>query len=213
MLFRSVPGFRKGKAPRKIIERMYGIGIFLNDTIEDLIPDVLKFATDSSELDIVGIPEVTDVNLKDNDTRVELTLSAALRPAVTIGEYKGLSAPKPELDVSDDEVMREVETIRARNARQESVERPAATGDIAVISYEGFIDGTPFEGGKGENYDLELGSGAFIPGFEDKLVGMEVSEEREIDLVFPENYKEDLAGKPVVFKVTLHELKEKINAK
>ena len=205
----NVPGFRKGKAPRRIVEKMYGIGVFLNDAIDILLPDVLSFATEDSGLDVVGYPKVTAIDLKDNDTRAEIKLVTGLRPDVTVGKYKGLSAPKPALEVAEQEILDEIETIRQRNARIETVERAAAMGDVTVIDFEGFLDGVPFEGGKGESFELELGSGRFIPGFEEKLVGMNASEERDIDLVFPENYKEDLAGKAVVFKVKLLELKEK----
>ncbi|MCL2627200.1 MAG: trigger factor [Oscillospiraceae bacterium] len=205
----GVPGFRKGKAPRKIIEKMYGVAIFMNDALDSLLPDVLKFAMKDTDLDIVGYPKISNIDLKDNDTWAEITLIAALRPEVKLKKYKGLSAEKPSIEVPKSEIDSELEAMRQRNARMEPAERPAKMGDIAVINFEGFLDGVPFDGGKGENYDLELGSGSFIPGFEEKVEGMEIGEERDIDLVFPENYKEDLAGKAVVFKVKLNEVKEK----
>jgi len=205
----AVPGFRKGKAPRKIIERMYGAEIFLSDALDDILPDVLRFAVEESEHNIVGYPRVTDVDLKEEKTRVEITLTAALYPEVTIGKYKGLTAQKPTVEVPDSEVEAEITSVRTRNARIEKADRPAENGDITVIDFEGFVDGIAFEGGKGENYELELGSGQFIPGFEEKVEGMAVGDERDIDLVFPVNYKEDLAGKAVVFKVKLNEVKEK----
>ena len=206
----AVPGFRKGKAPRKIIEKMYGAEIFLSDALDDIMPDVLSYAMKETEFDIVGYPRITDLDVKDDKRSAEITLTAALRPEVTIGKYKGLSAPKPVIEIPESEIDASVETTRERNARMEKVERPAESGDIATIDFEGFVDGVAFEGGKGENHELTLGSGSFIPGFEEKVEGMETGETRDIDLVFPEDYKEDLAGKPVVFKVTLNELREKI---
>jgi len=205
----SVPGFRKGKASRKMIERMYGASIFHSDALENLMPNVMKFAADESGLKIISYPEVTDVTFAEDASNVVITLEATLYPEVTLGEYKGLSAPKLPAEVPDEEIDREVMAVRLRNARIEKVERPAENGDIAVIDFEGFLDGVPFDGGKGENHDLELGSGSFIPGFEDKILGMSVDEERDIDLVFPDEYAEELAGKAVVFKVKLNELREK----
>jgi len=206
----AVPGFRKGKAPRKIIERMYGAEIFLSDALDEILPQVVRFVMKDTELDTVGYPKISDVDVANPSEGAKVTMIAALYPEVKLGEYKGLSAPKPETSVSDEEVDKEVEAMRTRNARVEAVERPAKIGDVTIINFEGFLDGVPFEGGKGENYNLELGSGQFIPGFEDKIVGMTVGEERDLDLVFPENYKEDLAGKAVVFKVKVNEIKEKM---
>ena len=206
----AVPGFRKGKAPRKIIERMYGVELFLSDALDEILPQVVRFSMKDTDLNTVGYPKISDVDVTTPSEGAKVTLIAALYPEVSIGEYKGLSAPKPETGVSDEEIEKEIETMRTRNARIESVERPAKIGDATIINFEGFLDGVPFEGGKGENYNLELGSGQFIPGFEDKIVGMAVGEERDLDLVFPENYKEDLAGKAVVFKVKVNEIKEKI---
>jgi len=206
----AVPGFRKGKAPRKIIEKMYGVEIFLSDALDDILPDTLRFAMKESEFNIVGYPKVSDVDIKENNTYAEVTLIAALYPEVKIGKYKGLSAPKLSVEVPEAEIESQVATMRDRNARIEKADRPAANGDIAVIDFEGFVDDVAFEGGKGENYELTLGSGQFIPGFEEKVEGMAAGDTRDIDLVFPENYKEDLAGKPVVFKVKLNEVKEKL---
>ena len=205
----AVPGFRKGKAPRRMIEKMYGPEIFLSDALDDILPEVLRFAVKENELELVGYPKVSDVDLKDENKGVVFTLIAALYPEVTLGKYKGLSAPKPPVEVKDSEIENEIEAVRKRNARIEKADRAAQNGDITLIDFEGFVNDVAFEGGKGENYELELGSGQFIPGFEDKVIGMEVGEERDIDLVFPEKYKEDLAGKPVVFKVKLNEVKEK----
>jgi len=206
----AVPGFRKGKAPRKMIEKMYGPEIFISDALDEILPEVLTYAMKESDFNTVGYPKVTDVDLKDDKTRAEVTLILALYPEVIIGKYKGLSAQKPTVEVPESEINKEVETIRTRNARIEKVDRPAKDGDITIIDFEGFVDNVAFEGGKGENYELELGSGQFIPGFEEKVEGMAIGEERDLDLVFPENYKEDLAGKAVVFKVKLNEVKEKI---
>jgi len=206
----AVPGFRKGKAPRKIIERMYGPEIFLSDALDDILPETLRFAMKETDLNVVGYPKVSDVDIKEGSSGAEVTLIAALQPEVAIGKYKGLKAQKPSVDIPESEVENEVNSVRTRNARIEKTERPAANGDITVIDFEGFVDNVAFEGGKGENYELELGSGQFIPGFEEKVVGMKVGEERDLDLVFPVNYKEDLAGKAVLFKVKLNEVKEKI---
>jgi len=178
--------------------------------LDDIVPDVMDFTLKATDLDVVGYPKVSGVDMKDNNTRVEFTIIAALRPDVVIKKYKGLKAAKPPVNVPDSEVEAEVASVRSRNARIEKTERPAASGDLAIIDFEGFVDNVAFEGGKGENYELELGSGQFIPGFEDKVIGMAIGEERDLDLVFPEQYKEDLAGKPVLFKVKLNELKEKI---
>ncbi|MDR2589750.1 MAG: trigger factor [Oscillospiraceae bacterium] len=206
----AVPGFRKGKAPRAIIERMYGKEMFLGDAMEALMPEVLRYAMKDTEFNVVGYPKVTDFDVKDDTKGAEITLMVALYPEITLGEYKGLSASKPDIDIPDSEIDAEIEKIRTRNARIEKVDRAAAMGDTTIIDFEGFIDGVPFDGGKGENYELELGSSSFIPGFEEQIVGMKIGEERDLDLVFPEQYKEDLAGRPVIFKVKLNEVKEKI---
>ena len=205
----GVPGFRKGKAPRKVIERMYGKEIFLSDALDDILPEVLRFAMKDAELGIVGYPKIANIDFNDDSTAADITLIAALYPEVQIKEYKGLSAPKPKVEVSDNEIEKEIESVRARNARIEKADRPAKTGDIAVIDFEGFVENVAFEGGKGENYELTLGSGQFIPGFEEKIEGMVVGEERDLDLVFPEQYKKELAGKSVLFKVKLNDVKEK----
>jgi len=206
----SVPGFRKGKAPRKIIEKMYGESIFHTDALEMLVPDVLKCANDESELKFFGQPQIKDIDIRSDNSGVDFILTASHYPEVTIGEYKGLPAAKPDVEVSDSEIEGEMDTIRDRNSRIEKVDRPVADGDIAVIDFEGFMDGAPFEGGEGKAYSLTIGSGKFIPGFEEKLIGMSPGEERELELMFPDEYEESLAGKPVLFKVKLNEVKEKI---
>ena len=205
----SVPGFRRGKAPRRIVERMYGAEIFLSDTLETLFPNILKTITEDHDYKLIDQPQITDVDLKDEDGSLSVTVAFSIYPEVTLGEYKGLSAPKKSAEVPESDIDTEIATIRMRNSRIESVDRPAQEGDIAVIDFEGFMDGVPFDGGKGDDYELELGSNVFIPGFEDRVCGMEVGEERDIDLAFPDEYEEGLAGKPVVFKVRLNEVKEK----
>jgi len=206
----SVPGFRKGKAPRKIIERMYGVSVFHSDALDIIMPKVLSFAIEESKLNLVGFPQVKDLDIKEGEGGLDVTLSVSEYPEVKLGEYKGISAVKHPADIPDSAIDSEIAGIRLRNARYEKTERPAVMGDIAVIDYEGFVDGEAFEGGKGEDYELELGSKSFIPGFEEKIQGMTVGKERDLDLVFPDEYAEHLAGKPVVFKVKLKELREKI---
>ena len=206
----SVPGFRKGKAPRKIVERMYGASVFHEDALDIIMPKVLSLLDEQLDLKLVGMPHVTDVDIKEDNSGVDVTVSAAVYPEVTLGAYKGLSAVKPAAEVMESEIDGEIDGIRRRNARIEKADRPAVNGDIAVIDYEGFVDGETFEGGSSENYELKLGSGAFIPGFEEKVEGMAAGEERSIELMFPENYAEPLAGKPVVFKVKLIEVRENI---
>ena len=206
----AVPGFRKGKAPRKIIERMYGASVFHEEALDLILPSVLSHAVKESDLNLVGYPSITKVDIKEAEAGADVTIELSVYPEVNVGEYKGITAIKPVYDVSDAEIDSEIAGIRLRNARMETADRPAINDDTTVIDFEGFVDGEPFEGGKGEDQELVLGSGAFIPGFEEKMHGMVVGEERDIDLVFPENYVENLAGKPVVFKVKLKELREKI---
>lgn len=206
----SVPGFRKGKAPRGIIERIYGASIFHSDALEILMPDVLRFVMEEADLKLAGMPDVTDVDIKEDGSGADIIMDVSLMPEVSIGQYKGLFAAKPEADVPESDIDKEVEAVRLRNARIDKAQRPLAGGDIAIIDYEGFIDGEPFDGGTDTNYELEIDSGTFIPGFEEKLKGMSAGEEREIDLTFPENYSDKLSGKPVVFKVKLNEVKEKL---
>ncbi len=204
-----VPGFRKGKAPRKIIERMYGASIFYEDAINIVCPDAYSFAVEDKALKAVGRPTVQDVDVND-DKVVTVTFLIGLYPEVVLGEYKGLSAPRAKVEISDAEVDADIEATRHRNARIETVDRAAQDGDTVNIDYEGFLNGTPFEGGKGEKHNLTLGSGQFVPGFEEQVVGMKAGEEKDISLTFPENYTEDLAGKDVVFHVKVNEVKENI---
>ncbi|MCL2044931.1 MAG: trigger factor [Oscillospiraceae bacterium] len=205
----SIPGFRKGKAPRKIVEAMYGKSIFHSDALDIIVPDVLEFALGETDLRLVGYPQVTDVDIKD-DGGLDVSIDVAEYPEVTLAEYRGLSAVKQPVLIEEWEVDEEIEAVRLRNARSEKVERPAIIGDTVVIDFEGFIDEIAFENGKAEDYPLLLGSNNFIPGFEEKLLGMVPDEERDLDLVFPEDYSEELAGKDVLFKVKLKELREQI---
>ncbi len=205
----AVPGFRKGKAPRKLIENMYGASVFYDDALDIILPTVCGHGVEESALRTVGYPKILDVSFGD-DKSVTIKFSVELYPEVTLGEYKGIQAVKPEAVIEESAVDSEIASVRLRNARIQTAERPAINGDTVTIDFEGFVDGVAFEGGKGENYELELGSNTFIPGFEAKLQGMTAGEARDLDLGFPEDYKADLAGKPVVFKVTVKEIKEKI---
>jgi len=205
----AIPGFRKGKAPRKIIEKMYGESVFYEDAIEIACPEALAFALEQEKLEIVGQPSISDFDISDEKV-VTVKFQVALFPEVTVKQYKGLKAPKPAVKVLKKEIDEEIENIRKRNARIQTVERAAKNGDTANIDFEGFVDGVAFDGGKGEKYDLVLGSGQFIPGFEDQVVGMKAGETKDIDVTFPEQYAAELAGKPAVFKVTVNEVKESI---
>ena len=206
----AVPGFRKGKAPRKIIERMYGASVFYNDALDIILPAVCSNGVSESALRTVGYPKIQDVSFGD-DQSATVKFSVELYPEITLPEFKGITAVKPAVVVDDSNVDSEIAAVRLRNARIQTAGRPAIDGDTAVIDYEGFIDGTPFEGGKGEDYEIVLGSNTFIPGFEAKLQGMSAGEERALDLEFPADYhQQELAGKAVVFKVTLKEVKEKL---
>lgn len=201
-----IPGFRKGKAPRAVIEGMYGKEVFYQDAMDELAPAAFEFGLNEYELKIVGAPAIEDVNISDERT-VSYTFGVTLFPEVTLGEYKGLSAPKTVKAVTDEDVDKELDEVRRRNARMVAVDdRAAQMGDTATIDFEGFKDGVAFDGGKGEDYALELGSNTFVPGFEEQIVGMKVGEEKDLDITFPENYTEELAGKAVVFKVKLNEL-------
>ncbi|MEY8401990.1 trigger factor [Oscillospiraceae bacterium 44-34] len=202
----SVPGFRKGKAPRKIIEGMYGSGVFYEDAINDLYPAAYEEAVKEQGLDDVGYPKMEIVEVGKEGFTFKALVS--VRPEAKLGEYKGLTAPKEEVKVTDQDIDEELKPYIDRATRLVSVQRKAKEGDTAVIDFEGFDNGTPFEGGKGENYDLKLGAGMFVPGFEEQVVGMEAGEEKDIDITFPEDYHADLAGKAVVFHVKVNEVKE-----
>ena len=205
-----LPGFRKGKAPRKMVESMYGATVFYEDAVNEIFPDIFTKAIVEQELKAVGSPSVSNMDTPD-EGGVVLTIETELYPEVTLGQYKGLEVPKHEVKVEESEVDAEVGRMAERNARIETVDRAAANGDTVVIDFEGFVDDQPFQGGKAEDYSLTLGSGSFIPGFEDALVGAVAGEERDVNVTFPEDYSaKELAGKPAVFKCKVHEVKESI---
>lgn len=206
----SVPGFRKGKVPRAMIEKMYGKGVFLEEAANSVIPGAYEKAYDECGEDIVSSPEIDVVTLEPGQTFV-FTATVALKPQVTLGKYKGVKIDKVETEVTEEEVNAVIERERENNSRTKSVEgRPIKDKDTAVIDYEGFVDGNAFEGGKGENYDLVIGSHSFIDTFEDQLIGKNTGEEVEVNVTFPEEYHaKELAGKPAVFKVTIKDIKEK----
>ena len=201
-----IPGFRKGKAPRTVIEGMYGAQVFYQDAMDELAPKAYEFGVTESGLKVVGAPAIADVDVTEERT-VVYTFSVSLYPEVTLGQYKGLEAAKEVTQVSEEELQDEMDNIRRRNARMISVDdREAQMGDTANIDFDGYLNGERFDGGKAEGYSLELGSNSFVPGFEEQIVGMKVGEEKDIDITFPENYVEDLAGKAVVFKIKLNSL-------
>ena len=195
-----LPGFRKGKAPRKMIESMYGAHVFYEDGLEEIFPEVYQFAVIDQGVKAVGRPSLTDMDISE-DNIVTLTLTTEVYPEVTLGDYKGLEIEKAEATVTDEQVAAELDRMANNVASTETVERAAELGDTANINFEGFLDGVPFDGGKGENHDLKLGSNSFVPGFEEQVVGMSAGEEKDIDITFPESYHEGLAGKAVVFHV------------
>ena len=200
-----IPGFRKGKAPRKMIEAMYGAHVFYEDGLEEIFPEVYQFAVVEQDLKAIGRPSLTDMDINAENI-VTLTLTTEVYPEVTLGQYKGLEVEKMAVTVSDEQVAAELDRMAQNVASAETVERAAEMGDTATIDFEGFDNGVPFEGGKGENFDLKLGSGQFVPGFEEQVVGMTAGEEKDINVTFPEDYAAELAGKAVVFHVKLHKV-------
>lgn len=207
----SIPGFRKGKAPRQYIEKLYGENMFYEDAMEILYPEAVEAAIIESGLTPVDAPKDASVNEISKDG-VEFTVSITVKPEVEVGEYKGLKATKEEAAVTGEEIDGEIKNLQERNARMITAEEGKAVedGNIAVIDFEGFKDGIAFEGGKGENFELQIGSGQFIPGFEEKLIGHNAGEEFDIDVTFPEDYgAEELKGQPAVFKVKINEIKIK----
>ena len=200
-----IPGFRKGKAPRKMIESMYGAHVFYEDGLEEIFPQVYQAAVIDQGIKAIGRPSLEDMQISD-DNVVTLTLSTEVYPEVTLGDYKGLEVEKAEATVTDEQVQAELDRMAQNVASTETVERAAEMGDTANIDFEGFDNGVAFDGGKGENFDLKLGSGSFVPGFEEQIVGMTAGEEKDIDITFPEDYHADLAGKPVVFHVKLNKV-------
>ena len=200
-----IPGFRKGKAPRQVVEGMYGREVFYQDAMDDLAPEAFRTGVDEGGLRVVGQPRIKDVNVTD-ERAVEFTFDVTTFPEAELGEYKGIHAVKVSDIVSDDAVDAEIASTQKRNARMLNVDRAAAMGDTVNIDFKGFLNGEPFEGGEAEGHSLELGSNSFVPGFEDQLVGMRAGEEKDIDITFPENYTEELAGKAVVFHVKVNEV-------
>ena len=200
-----IPGFRKGKASRKMIESMYGAHVFYEDGLEEIFPQVYQFAVVDQGIKAVGRPSLNGMQIGE-DNLVTLTISTEVYPEVTLGDYKGLEVEKAEVSVSDEQVQAELDRMAENVASTETVERAAEMGDTANIDFEGFDNGVPFEGGKGDNFDLKLGSGQFVPGFEEQIVGMTAGEEKEINISFPEDYHKELAGKDVVFHVKLNKV-------
>lgn len=204
----NIQGFRKGHAPRKMIEKLYGKEIFFEDAMNFCIPDAYEAALKEAALDVVSQPEIGSVDVQEDGTFV-FVANVYVKPEVVVKDYKGLEAEREDDTVTDEEVQAELERIQQRNARLVPVEREAQNGDTVNIDFEGFVDGVAFEGGKGEKFDLQLGSGTFIPGFEDQLVGKKAGETCDVNVTFPEEYQEkSLAGKPAVFKCTVNEVKE-----
>lgn len=206
----SLPGFRKGKAPRAMIEKMYGTGVFYEDAANDLIPNAYESAAKESELEIVAQPSI-DVTQIEKGKPFIFTATVAVKPEVTLGEYKGIEVEKKTAEVTDEELQAEIDKVRESNSRMITVDdRAVQDGDITTIDFEGFVDGEPFEGGKGEDYPLTIGSHSFIDNFEEQLIGKNIGEETEVNVTFPEQYQaEELQGKPAVFKVTIKEIKVK----
>ena len=205
----QIPGFRKGKAPRKMIESMYGAHVFYEDGLEEIFPEVYEEAVVKQDIKAVGRPSLTDMDISE-DGIVTITIATDVYPEVTLGQYKGLEVEKNEVNVTDEQVQAELDRMAQNVASTETVERAAQMGDTANIDFEGFDNGVPFDGGKGDNFDLKLGSGSFVPGFEEQIVGMTAGEEKDIDITFPENYHEGLAGKSVVFHVKLNKVTETV---
>lgn len=206
----NIPGFRKGKAPRKMIERHYGEGVFYEDAINIVCPDAYEEAVKEHNLDPVDRPDIDIVEMESGKGLI-FKAAVTVKPEATLGQYKGIEVSKKEYNVTDEDVNKEIEAMRQKNARiVEVTDRPVAMGDMTVIDFKGFVGDHQFEGGTAENHQLEIGSGRFIPGFEDQLVGAEIGKEVDVNVTFPENYQSaELAGKPALFKVTVKEIKEK----
>ena len=203
----NIPGFRPGKAPRKMIESMYGAEVFYEEAVNAVLPDAYESAVDEQKLEVVGYPQVEIESVGKEGAVFKCTV--AVYPEVELGQYKGLEAVKAEVKVMAADVNARLKEMAEGNSRLVAVERAVKKGDTANIDFEGFDNGVAFEGGKGDAFDLEIGSGSFVPGFEDQLIGMKAGEEKDIDITFPENYTPELAGKPVVFHVKVNEVKVK----
>lgn len=205
----NIPGFRKGKAPRKIIELNYGKGVFFNDALDIVLPEVYPQAIDALEIDVVSQPQLDIKEIKEDGTII-LTADVDVKPEFSVENYKGVEIEKVEKEVSEEEIKNELDALLEKQSRMVEVEGPVENGLIANIDFAGTLDGEAFEGGTAEGYSLEIGSGSFIPGFEEQMVGKAVGEEFDVNVTFPEDYPaEELAGKPVVFKVLVHDLKKK----
>ena len=206
----SVPGFRKGKVPRKMVEKMYGVGVFYEDAVNDMIPTAYEAAVKESELEIVSQPEINVTQIESGKPFI-LTAEVAVKPEVTLGEYKGVEVEKSDVEVTDEDINKEVDKERENNSRTIDVDdRAVEDGDMTVIDFEGFVDGVAFEGGKGTDYPLTIGSHSFIDTFEEQLIGKNIGEEVDVNVTFPEEYHaEELKGKPALFKVTVKEIKKK----
>ncbi len=206
----TIPGFRKGKAPMNIVEQHYGTEIFYEDTFNELVPDIYDEAIKENKIEAVSRPDI-DITQMEKGKELIFTATVQTKPEVELGKYKGIELKKIEYNVSDKDIEHELGHMAEHNARLITVEdRPVEKGDIAIIDFEGLLDGKPFEGGKAEKHELEIGSNTFIPGFEDQVIGMKIDEEKDLNVTFPEDYfSKDLAGKPVIFKVKLHEIKKK----
>ena len=205
----TIPGFRKGKAPRNVIEKMYGKEVFYNTALDDLVPDEYEKAYEEVDEEIMSSPSFEVVSAEAGKG-VVFTATVAVRPEVTLGDYKGVEIAAVDTTVTDEDVEKKIQSELDKDARYEKVERPVKDGDRIKLDFEGFVDGEAFEGGKGENYTLTIGSGQFIPGFEDQLIGAEIGAEKEVNVSFPEDYHEEsLAGKASVFKCKVNEIEEK----
>ena len=206
----NIPGFRKGKAPYKIVEKQYGAQIFYEDAFNEVVPEIFEKEVKEAGLEVVSRPDI-DITQMEKGKDLIFTAVVQTKPEVKLGKYKGIELKKVEYTVEDKDVDHEIHHMQERNARLVNVEdRPVEKDDTTIIDFEGFVDGVAFEGGKAENHELVIGSNTFIPGFEDQIIGMKIDEEKDINVTFPEEYfSKDLAGKPAVFKVKLHEIKKK----
>ena len=205
----NIPGFRKGKAPQNIVEKYYGKEIFYEDAFNEIAGEEYANAVEENKLEVVSKPQIDIVTMEKGQDLV-FTATVATKPEVELGKYKGIEIEKIEYNVEDSDIENNLKQMQEKNSRVISVETPVEKGNIAVIDFEGFVDGKAFEGGKGENYSLEIGSGSFIPGFEDQVIGMKIDEEKDINVKFPDEYfSKDLAGKDATFKVKVHEIKKK----